>query len=271
MIESIILILFVASLLGLVIGLFEPSLVIRNKKEPTRKQVLLYYGSAVVILFLILPQRSNSPESDESTVIDKLRQEASEEISKLPDDLDYQIINKSSIPGSKLSFDIRLNRRVSQDVLRQLAYKLKNSDNGNYNRTFIGYLLPDMTVNEGYWATSHFEPELSIKILGTTLEEEKNLKASEDINGEIIGKWIYRGGISQSRLTLFRNNGQLFLKRTYEDGSSRTIEMIENKSTLGKRLERKDNNTGDYWLLNQNGNLKLRNDRGLIGTAKKIE
>lgn len=271
MIELILLILCLASSLALVLGLIEPNLVVRNSTEATRKQVLLYYGSAVVILFLILPQINNDSESKESDVVEKIRQEEPKEISNLPDDLDYEIINKSSIPGSKLSFDIRLNRRVSQDVLKKLAYKLKNSEDGNYDRTFIGYYLPDMAIDAGYWATSHFKPDLNVEILGTTLDEEQKLKASDDINGEIIGKWIFRGGISQSRLTLYRKNGKLFLKRTFEDGSSSTTEMIEKESTYGRRLERKTNNTADNWILDQNGNLELRNNGRLVGTTEKIE
>src|ERR1039458_10482874 len=63
------------------------------------------------------------------------------------------------------------NRTVSEEVLRAIATKLKNSDHGTYERTFISYYLPGMKVGSGAWATSHFDPDLEICILGVRSEE----------------------------------------------------------------------------------------------------
>ena len=56
-------------------------------------------------------------------------------------------------------------------MLKRIATKLKNSDGQSYDRTFIGYYLPDMKLNSGYWATTHFNPNLEIQILGLTVEQ----------------------------------------------------------------------------------------------------
>jgi hypothetical protein len=93
----------------------------------------------------------------------------------IPNGVIYTIIRTEVVPGIKRSLDIRLNRTVSEEVLRAIATKLKNSDHGTYERTFISYYLPGMKVGSGAWATSHFDPDLEICILGVSTDQEELL------------------------------------------------------------------------------------------------
>ena len=87
----------------------------------------------------------------------------------------YKIINEDILPGIKRSLDIRLNKKVSEETLRSIAVELKNLDRRHYERTFICYYLPDMQVGEGAWATTHFDPDLTVHIQGLTIENETAL------------------------------------------------------------------------------------------------
>ncbi|MCH7702181.1 MAG: hypothetical protein IID37_10880 [Planctomycetes bacterium] len=86
----------------------------------------------------------------------------------IPDDVSYSIIDSTTMPGIKRSLDVRLNKKVSERTLRALALKLKSQDSRNYERTFIVYYLPDMKVGAGAWATTHFDPDLEVRVLGLT-------------------------------------------------------------------------------------------------------
>jgi len=87
--------------------------------------------------------------------------------------------------------DIRLENKVSKDFLHKLANHLKDSDSQKYDRFFIVYLLPEMKPGAGAWATSHFDPELEVKILGMTIEEEEKLKIkSEPSSDNTLGEWL---------------------------------------------------------------------------------
>jgi hypothetical protein len=57
---------------------------------------------------------------------------------------------------------------TSVEVLRAIATQLKNSDAHTYERTFIVYYLPGMEIGSLAWATSHFDPELQVRIIGVT-------------------------------------------------------------------------------------------------------
>ena len=96
-------------------------------------------------------------------------------VTTIPDDISYSIIDSTAIAGIKRSLDVRLNKRVTEDTLRAIALKLKSQDSRDYDRTFITYYLPGMTVGAGAWATTHFTPDLEVKILGLSTEEEKKL------------------------------------------------------------------------------------------------
>lgn len=195
----------------------------------------------------------------------------------IPKDLTYTIINKNIVPGIKRGLDIRLNKKVSEDVLKSIAMKLKNSDSNSYERTFIGYYLPEMKVDAGYWATTHFNPDLEVRILGRTVEQEKALNQQPSVSSrEIIGSWLHDEEPFPGRIIIFREDGALYMEKTYSDGNIGKDQMVEKPSNKGRKFM-KGKRTGpdhDYYLID-NGNLQIWSQdvdgtHVLVLTAKKI-
>ena len=187
----------------------------------------------------------------------------------IPGDVSYSIIDSTAIAGIKRSLDVRLNKRVAEDTLHAIALKLKSQDSRDYDRTFIVYYLPDMTVGAGAWATTHFTPELEVQILGLSTEEKKKLSAVP-ANREIVGQWLDETPYASSRITIFHEGGKLYAEQTFADGSSRKKELVEKRSPLGRRFDQVDAATaGDHWILDSRGNLQLHDNDGLIRTAKR--
>jgi hypothetical protein len=191
----------------------------------------------------------------------------------IPKDVSYSVIDTNTLPGIKRSLDVRLNKKVSETTLRAIALELKSQDNRTYERTFITYYLPGMTVGVGAWATTHFNPNLEVRILGLTAEEENKLTAQpEPGNREIIGRWLDESPFAGSRITIFREGGKLFIEQNFKDGSVLKKKLVEKKSPLGRRFDAvKGSSAGDHWVLDTSGNLQVRDNEGLIATAKKIE
>ena len=173
------------------------------------------------------PQRSDSSAptrsaSDQQTKSTSPPQEQPA-VSPIPKDVTYTIIDQNVLPGIKRSLDIRLNKKVSEGALRSIATQLRDSDSNSYQRTFIGYYLPDMEVNAGYWATSHFNPDLEVKILGLTIEEEKKVIAESQPVGEVVGRWFDQ--FIGCAVTIREDNGVLVLERKFKDGSVGKFEV----------------------------------------------
>lgn len=107
----------------------------------------------------------------------------------IPDDIKYEIIDEGRYDWlNKCKLNIRLNKKVDEQVLKDIAMALRK-DRKEFENLYIGYLLPDMEPGAGAWATTHFTSDLEIKILGATKEEDKMLDEIPMPEGEIIGKW----------------------------------------------------------------------------------
>ncbi len=213
------------------------------------------------------PSKSQPASAPATTVT------ASTPSSAIPADVTFTVINETKLPGIKRSVDIRLNKHVSEVTLNAIAKTVKASDSSNYERTFIGYYLPDMQVDAGYWATTHYNPNLDVRILGLSADAAAKLSAKpETTNHDEIGRWLDESPFTGKRIVIFRDNGKLFMESTYKDGSSGTTEIVESQSSLGRRFNKPgDSTAGDHWILDSNGDLQLRDDEGLISTAKKLQ
>lgn len=168
---------------------------------------------------------------------------------------------------------MRLSEKGTKAFLQKLAVKLKESEHREYDRLFITYYLPGMTPGTGAWATSHFNPNLEIKILGTTIEEEKALKGeSKKASGEIIGQWIDESPYVGAKYTLIKKNGKIIMERKFKDGSGSEKEMIQKNLSGGQRFEEKGgNNSGEYYLIERNGSLGAYDGAGLISTMRAVK
>lgn len=192
--------------------------------------------------------------------------------SMIPEDVNFSILKTETIPNIKRSLDVRLNKRVSEDVLRAIALKIKNQDSRAYEKTFITYYLPGMIVDSGAWATTHFNPILEVRILGLSVAEEAKLTAVPNQDDrQIIGIWIDdRIGMGE-RITIYSKNGLLYYEQAFKDGSNLVKEVIEKKSPLGRRFEKKEGSSaGDYRIIDSDGNLQFGDRDGVYATAKKI-
>jgi len=105
----------------------------------------------------------------------------------------YTIIAKDCLETKRSSLTIRLNKRISEDRLRKLAIELRDKEPRKYDRMFITYYLPDMTVGAGAWATTHFDPDLKVNILGQKIGKfQKKFQLSQKNTldyDEMIGIW----------------------------------------------------------------------------------
>lgn len=191
----------------------------------------------------------------------------------IPPDVTYTVINTEVIPGIKRSLDVRLSRKVAEDVLRSIALDLKRGDPKRYERTFIVYYLFDMEVGAGGWATTHFNAALEVKILGlTATEEESRAMRVEDAAREVVGSWLDQSPVVGGRISIYRKDGKLYMERTFKDGSGYNEELAEKPSSSGKQFEKEGgSNFGEYYIIDQQGDLQIRDQQGLIATARKTK
>lgn len=177
----------------------------------------------------------------------------------------YQIIRDEKQLGIKRVLEIRLEHRLSETALKELALKLKATDS-DYPRIFIAYYLPGMEAGRGAWAVTNFVPNLNLHIMGLSAEREDALrKQADDPSKVILGRW--NDEILQCRVTFFRKNGKVFMERFFNDGSSGVDELLEKNNGKFETKEKHDEYI--YYKISSNDTLEIWNNNGLIGTAQK--
>ncbi len=188
----------------------------------------------------------------------------------IPNDVSFSIIDSDTFLNYRRSLTVRLNKRVSEQVLRAIALHLKDLDRRTYDRTFITYYLPGMDPNDRAWATTHFNPDLEVLILGSTTGQKRNLATQPyPADRQIIGSWLDE--LMESRVTFFRDGDKIFMERMFTSGSSRIEEVAERDGWSGRRFDKIEGpSDGDHYVIDSDGNLQIRDNEGFIRSLTTI-
>ena len=186
------------------------------------------------------------------------------------DNASFKIENKDlSQKPIKATFDLRIEKKINEDQIRNVA-KVIMTEYPGFKKYFIFYLLPDMEIGKGAWATSHFgvlhSDSLTVTIQGASSEIEKILKSASVPNGEIIGNWYDASPLVESTITIYKENTQLKVRLLYGDGSS----SIKKLTHSGQKYIY-PNKFGEFFKIERDGNLGWYSPDGLIVVAKKID
>lgn len=172
----------------------------------------------------------------------------------------HNIIEKHTLPEVKCSLDVRIEKPVSKSELERLAIQLyEEYDGSTFERMFVCYFLPGMELNAGVWASTHFNPDLDVRILGISTEQAAALsRPFQPAEGQIVGRWLEQGPGFSRRLTIYRESNRAFMHEHFRDGSERTVELSESTCERGIRfVEKDDRGHGEFWILDKSGYLSL--------------
>jgi hypothetical protein len=187
------------------------------------------------------------------------------------DAITYTIVKESAIPNLKRSLVVRLNKRISKDALTTIALKLKEDSPDNYDRTFIFYYLPGMEIGKGAWAATDFNPNLEVRILGLSQDEELTLNSQKIGEGKLIGAWIWEPGFNV-RIAILQRGQKTFLETTGKYGSSGIQELTVKQTPSGTRYEyMQPIPFGGYYLLEMDGRLGIYDNDGLTTKLMPIK
>lgn len=226
----------------------------------------------LLFLFFILFLFSSCKGGDKKHTNEKIQSFSSKSSAVQIDESIYAIEKRDILEDIKLILDIRLKNKISEEQLRQLALALKGKEHNKYERVFIFWFLPGMEIDAGAWATTHFKPNLEVRILGVTIEEEKELTASDEKRkGFVAGKW-FDNSIIGGKYTLMNNNGTITMYIDFADGSNLDEEMVESfQSNLLRYDDKDENDHREYDIINSNGELAIYGSSGLSRTLQVLK
>lgn len=190
---------------------------------------------------------------------------------KIPEDISYSIIEEDRNDNfSKSNITVRINKKTTEEVLTEIAKEIK-SDREDLENIFIFYYPDGILTSSFAWATSHFTPNLNVKILGSTEDEDIVTSKTDNIPGEILGKWRSDKSLMGATLIMYKDqDGKLYMQTNFKSGNPMTENLIESDSKGLKRYDY-ENGHGEYYQIEKNGNLGMYDFDGKYDEALRIE
>lgn len=159
----------------------------------------------------------------------------------IPIEVSYPVVDEWD-DQTRRGVTLRLNQRVTAEVLREIALEVKSRERRQYLRTLIFYKLPlyDPAESDEIWATSHFDPTLKINFNGSEPAQERETKAMKiDRTGLKYGPWWLDGDQGGRIVLIFESAGKVKLGECYSGGQRSDSDLEEVPSPNGQRYRRK--------------------------------
>lgn len=215
---------------------------------------------AGIVAFALLP---SVPE--ESPV-------ATKTISEPKDEVHYTILNEEVNGDIKRVVEIQLDERISENKVSEIANKIKAADKKKYERTFVLFFLEGVDRSGGAWATATFDPDLKIKVIGSSKISHEALQNKEIVSdGKLLGTWDADWGF-EYKMVFEEKDGKLFKREVFSDSESK-LEEIKKVMIDGREVYQDESGEdhGEYYIINKNGDLEFWSKNGNYYTAPKIK
>lgn len=225
----------------------------------------------LILIFLLLNIVScndSKTNNDSKNKIDVTNTESNE--------VNYKILKETKYEGiRKVNIEIKLEAPITKEQLTDIALKLKE-DREDFDKLFIFYFLSENgnEIGQGAWATTHFHPDLNVEILGPTKESLIELE-SKKVSGKVIGIWRDNNEILTSKIFLVEENKKLLIKTVYAKShymdSSELVDEVIKKIQNGLVKLDLENVHGEYYIIEENGNLGLYKRGEKFGDFNKVK
>jgi hypothetical protein len=184
--------------------------------------------------------------------------------------------------GGKRTVSVRVNKRVSKEVLREISSQVKALEKEEYEITDINYYLPGMDTEGGSWASSRSSPTMNwVNIVGLT-EEDRRFLENEPISlpdgSELIGCWLNETVFANSRFIIYRHNKIYYVTQSV-GGSGFAVKLREVNPSVRHDDPHSlrevhdfqpDNGSIDHYVIDAEGKLRIYGNEGKLFATPEI-
>lgn len=173
-------------------------------------------------------------------------------------------------PFKKGVLSIILDSKITKQELEKLGNELKRKLFRSAVRIFMFYYLKTDLMRSYAWGLTHFEEsKKTIEINGLNSEEEASF--IEQISNDkrlIIGHWIDESNL-KSLLTIYKDNGKVFMEILFKDKSMLTKEQVVTKVNAGIKYQDIDDKHSEYVIVDKEGLLSYYSEDGIFNKIEK--
>jgi hypothetical protein len=220
--------------------------------------VLIYnnfYEKPIVKTEQVVQQESNITSEDSKAFVSNI--------------LEIDLNNKRAFNVS-----VRLNEKCSESHLITLALQVKNRINAVSDKGVVFFFLPDMKLNNGAWAAVDFEPNINVRIIGQSLEVEKEVTKGVETIKDYYGLWVDDNSKEDLiiRIRKDRTLGYVFEYITVDDQSPSELPIELSKVKFNGKVAFKDkDHPGQYFIVESNGDLSVYDNAGFVVRYRRLK
>lgn len=184
----------------------------------------------------------------------------------------YTVLKDEVKLPHKRTVEVLLKDRLNVQELRLLGLYLTEQNQQPVERVFIGYRLADQDTDSAYWATTHTNPDFEIRIAGLTADEYSAYSAYDPAKDyeNVIGAWIIENGFKYIAVA-YEKDGQVYMDDVFPDkGAYTALHETSELEDGGLRLQRADDEFGEYYVIDEAGNLQFWSENGNYYTAAPL-
>lgn len=179
----------------------------------------------------------------------------------------YNIVSEDVSEQRRIAA-VRIERRLDDADLLQVAHSVLARTKQAYGRTQINFYLPAMTLNQGPWATVTFAPDTKIVVFGLSRADEDLFLAEQRADRRpMLGAWLTSPPAAPGRLAIYSDHGKIYAEWRLR-GGQRTVDEVQDSLTKAGR--RFDVQGAGYYVLTRTGELEIWDKSTLIATAERI-
>lgn len=181
-----------------------------------------------------------------------------------------------TVLNNKRAFNIvvRINEKLLDTDLKLLAQKIKKDINAISEKGVVFFLLPEMKADNGAWAAVDFNPEIKIRILGQSVNDEQRIKSGLENITDYFGLW--QDNKSEGEIIIrIRKDKKLgyvfeYISPTNPKPSELAKPLIKSIKN-GKIIFKDTEHPEQYFLLENNGDLSVYDNEGYFETYKRLK
>ncbi len=130
----------------------------------------------------------------------------------------YRILNHNEVKPYKVSYDVQVDlvdgKLPTEEQLAAISNNLVSFS--PHERKFVGFYLPDMEIDAGYFATAHHLPKLEVKINSWSVPDKyKSIRSGSEQPQGLYRTWKSKSGnfSAEARLLDFTDSTAVIMRR----------------------------------------------------------
>ncbi|GAB2678155.1 hypothetical protein GCM10027036_34740 [Flavihumibacter cheonanensis] len=185
----------------------------------------------------------------------------------------YSVINIELNNKRAFNVSVRIYEKLPDIQLMEIANKVKSDIDAVSDRGVVFFLLPEMQERNGPWAAVDYNPEIKVRIIGKSIEDERKIRSGLGNVTDYVGLWM-DDGIPGDAIIRIRNDKVegfvLELISLYDPKPSNLATSIKRVKKDGKTIYLDLDNKGQYFVVEENGDLSMYDSYGFNSKYLKL-